>query len=86
VLEISGIWIPKIDMKPTTFDTDYMHEAPLLTSDVARVAGVSRATVIEWERRGLLSAERTEGGVRLFRREDVERVARERAERKGQRT
>jgi DNA-binding transcriptional MerR regulator len=39
---------------------------------------VSPETVRLWERSGHLRALRTEGGVRLFDRRDVERLARER--------
>lgn len=48
---------------------------PLLTSDVARLLGVVPATVRLWERSGRLKAARTERGVRLFSRDEVERFA-----------
>lgn len=52
----------------------------LSRADVGRVLGVVPATVREMERRGELKpAARTEGGIRLFRRSDVERLARIRA-------
>jgi excisionase family DNA binding protein len=52
----------------------------LLTSaDAARILGVVPATVRQLEKGGKLPAQRTPGGVRLFRRSDVERLARERA-------
>ncbi len=35
-------------------------------------------TIRTWERRGRLHAQRTEGGIRLFKRLDVERLAAER--------
>jgi DNA-binding transcriptional MerR regulator len=45
----------------------------LTTGDVARRAGVSSQAVKRWARRGVLLPEgRTEGGIRLYRREDVE--------------
>jgi DNA-binding transcriptional MerR regulator len=50
----------------------------LLTATVARIHGVTPATVRYWERSGKLRAVRTEDGVRLFAREDVEQLARER--------
>jgi DNA-binding transcriptional MerR regulator len=50
----------------------------LLTASVARICGVTPATVRFWERTGRLRAVRTENGVRLFSREDVELLARER--------
>lgn len=51
----------------------------LLTSEVSRICGVSAQTVRLWERRGILPASKTDNGVRLFRRDDVERVAAARA-------
>ena len=54
----------------------------LLTSqDAARLAGVSAATVRTWEKTGKLPAVRTAGGIRLFTREDVNRVIAQRTER-----
>lgn len=47
----------------------------LLTASVARIFGVTPATVRCWERSGRLPAARTTTGVRLFHRSDVERVA-----------
>jgi excisionase family DNA binding protein len=55
----------------------------LLTNEAARVLGVSPQTVRVLERTGRLPALRTEGGVRLFDRRDVERLAREREERRS---
>ena len=52
--------------------------APLLTSEVARINAVAPETVRLWERSGRLRAVKTAGGVRLFDRRDVERLARER--------
>ena len=50
----------------------------LLTSEVARVLGVTPETVRHWERVGRLPAQKTSTGVRLFDRRDVERFARAR--------
>jgi excisionase family DNA binding protein len=50
----------------------------LLTSEVAQILQVSEATVRLWEQHGRLSAVKTERGVRIFNRCDVERLARER--------
>ncbi len=49
----------------------------LTVGDVARRLQVMPDTVRELERRGRLKAIRTEGGVRLFRKADVEEFARE---------
>ena len=54
----------------------------LSVADAARLPGVVPATVRHMERSGRLPAERTAGGMRLFRREDVERLAAERGERR----
>ena len=51
---------------------------PVLTTEAARILDVSAETVRHWERVGILPAVKTERGVRLFDRRDVERVARER--------
>lgn len=56
----------------------------LLTNDVARFLKASAESVRKWERLGLLPALRTEQGVRIFRREDVARFARERDARRTQ--
>jgi DNA-binding transcriptional MerR regulator len=56
----------------------------LLTADVARLVGLTPAAVREAADSGRLAvAETSEGGVRLFRREDVERFCRERAKKAG---
>jgi excisionase family DNA binding protein len=53
-----------------------MKEPRLLSvGDVARRFGVSSAAVVAMERSGKLRALRTEGGMRLFTREDVEQLA-----------
>lgn len=53
----------------------------VLTAEAARIVGVVPATVRWWEKSGRLPAERTGDGTRLFKRADVERMARERRER-----
>jgi DNA-binding transcriptional MerR regulator len=53
--------------------------ALMTVADVARKCGVTPASVRAWERLGKLPAMRTEGGVRLFRPEDVQRILRTRA-------
>jgi hypothetical protein len=60
----------------------------VLTAEAARIAGVVPATIRWWEKTGRLPAERTSDGTRLYRRGDVERVARQRQERRdhGQET
>lgn len=49
----------------------------LTVADVSRRLNLMPDTVRELERRGRLKAIRTEGGVRLFRKSDVEQFARE---------
>lgn len=51
----------------------------LSAADAARLLGVVPATVRQMERDGRLPAQRTMGGMRLFRGEDVERFLAERA-------
>ena len=48
------------------------------TTDVSQLLGVSESTVRNWDRAGVLLSKRTRSGVRIFRREDVERLSRER--------
>lgn len=62
--------------------------SPILTTEAARILHVSAETIRHWERVGKLPATKTAGGVRLFERRDVERLARERRARQfdGQRT
>jgi excisionase family DNA binding protein len=55
----------------------------LTTADVARVFGVSTGLVRRLARRRELTAEVTEGGQRLFRRDDVRRALIERMELRG---
>ncbi len=60
-------------------------ERLLSPSDAARILGVVPATVRAMAISGRLPpATMTESGIRLFRREDVERLAAERAERERQ--
>lgn len=47
----------------------------LSVSDAARILGVTPTTVRLMERTGQLPALRTAGGMRLFQRVDVERLA-----------
>ena len=49
----------------------------LTTKEVARICRVSDATVKRWEAGGLLRSERTSGGHRRFRAEEVARFQRE---------
>ena len=59
-------------------------EAPFFTtSDAARLCHVAGGTILLWANTGKLPAKRTANGMRLFRRADLERVMRERAERKA---
>jgi excisionase family DNA binding protein len=54
----------------------------LSAADAARVLGVTAATVRQMDQRGVLpAAARTEGGIRLFRRTDVEALAAARQQR-----
>ncbi len=54
----------------------------LTSADAARTLGVTPAAVRQMERRGDLKvAARTEGGIRLFRRLDVDRLTARRAKR-----
>jgi DNA-binding transcriptional MerR regulator len=49
----------------------------LTTNDSARILERAPATVLYYEKTGRLKAERTQSGIRLFNREDVERLAKE---------
>jgi hypothetical protein len=71
-------------MHPALGTPDQPAEVDLLqTGDVARMLEVSAETVRLWERLGRLPALKTERGVRLFHRRDVERLAREREARRA---
>ena len=48
----------------------------VLTSEAARIVGVSAQSIRQWERLGRLAATRTASGVRLFARADVEELRR----------
>lgn len=62
-------------------------ERLLSPSDAARILGVVPATVRAMALSGRLPpATMTESGIRLFRREDVERLAAERADRERRET
>src|SRR5262245_24460696 len=50
----------------------------MTAASVAKRTGVTPATVRAWADRGVLPAQRTTSGVRLFDSRDVERLARER--------
>jgi DNA-binding transcriptional MerR regulator len=59
-----------------------MMETLLSVADASRILGVTPQTVRLMVRRGVLVvAAQTEGGIRLFRRVDVERLAADRASR-----
>ncbi len=49
----------------------------LTTNDAAKVLGKAPATVLYYEKVGRLTPKRTQGGIRLFPREQVERLASE---------
>jgi len=53
-----------------------------LTSEAARILQVNENTVRAWADAGRLTAQRTGAGLRVFSREELERVAAERAARK----
>ena len=56
----------------------------MLAHEAARVLGITPAAVRDMERRGDLRAQRV-GGIRLFARRDVERLAAEREQRRRER-
>ncbi len=58
------------------------HRERMLTGEAARILGCSPETVRRLERLGQLTAQRTESGVRLFDRRDVEHLAQERRARR----
>ncbi len=60
------------------------NEDRILVSQAARALGVSADHIRYLERRGVLHAERV-GGVRIFRRRDVEQLAEERAKQRAER-
>ena len=60
-----------------------MPEELLTTSSAARLAGRSESCIRLWAIGGLLPFRLTPTGLRLFTSRDVERVARERAQRRS---
>ena len=61
-----------------------LDEAELVTAgDVAKLARVTPATVRMWGQSNRLPMKRTAGGVRLFRRADVDRLMAERGGARG---
>jgi len=56
-----------------------MRRMKVLTADAARILDLTPARVRDLERRGVLPAERTENGVRLFDSDRVKQLALERA-------
>ena len=63
-----------------------MESVPLLVSDVAKILDDSADYVRHLERTNQIRAEKTPTGVRIFRLDDVERFARDRAQRRKERT
>lgn len=57
----------------------------LMSADVARLAGVTPATVRWWETHGLLPAKKTTSGRRVFLRSDVDVFLAERQQAAAQR-
>ena len=55
----------------------------MIPSDVAKLVGVTPATVRTWANTGRLPVVRTVSGMRLFDRRDVERLASRRREKAG---
>lgn len=49
----------------------------LTTNDAAKILNKAPATVLYYEKTGRLRAERTQSGIRLFDRADVEQFAQE---------
>jgi excisionase family DNA binding protein len=61
-----------------------LQEETLLTvGDVARLFGVVPNTIRDWERQGRIQAQRTPGGVRVFRRGDLRRLEAELSKRRA---
>jgi DNA-binding transcriptional MerR regulator len=55
----------------------------LSTNDAAKALGKAPATILYYEKIGRLTAKRTRGGIRLFSRGQVERLAEEQRNLKG---
>jgi DNA-binding transcriptional MerR regulator len=62
-----------------------LESSPLLVSDVAKILDDSPDYIRHLERTKQLPAEKTPTGVRIFRLDDVERFARDRAQRREDR-
>ena len=65
--------------------TKAVPSVPLLTREAAKILECSSDLVRHLDRIGRLHAQRTAGGVRLYDRHEVERVARERREKSERR-
>lgn len=59
-------------------------DQPITLGEVARILHVAEATARKMADEGRLVVQRTTTGLRIFERENVERVAAERLERRGQ--
>jgi Helix-turn-helix domain len=73
----------RISKRGVAMKSDYAKaaDAELLTpSDVSKMGGIVPSTVRYWATTKQLAVIRTAGGIRLFRRQDVIRFLRERAE------
>jgi len=64
-------------MKATFKQGDGSMNDYLSTGDTAKLLDRSIASVFHYEKSGRLKAIRTQGGIRLFLRSDVERLAKE---------
>jgi hypothetical protein len=65
-----------VDTKKTKIKEEHpMNEIFLTVGDAARILGKSPECIRGYERSGKLAAIKTQSGVRLFRRKDVERLA-----------
>jgi len=51
-----------------------MDQKLLTIKNIKEAYGISRTTLINWEKRGLLSPIRTPGGQRRYRKEDIEKI------------
>jgi len=51
-----------------------MEQKLLTIKNIKEAYGISRTTLINWEKKGLLSPIRTPGGQRRYRREDIEKI------------
>lgn len=58
----------------STEDTQSTEADLVPIGEVARLFGVTVATVRRWEREGKISAQRTPGGQRRFNRAEIERA------------